>query len=68
MVKKGKKQTIKQVRDKSDSVSQSQVAPSSFESPTNEALVSSNSVINGGSEDNIWYFPKVYMLIYQFYA
>ena len=54
MAKKGKKWTIEQVRDKSDSVSQSQVAPSSFESPTNEALVSSNSVINGGSEGNTY--------------
>ena len=40
------------MRDKNDSVSQSQVAPSSSESPTNEALVSSISVINGGSEGN----------------
>ena len=68
MAKKSKKRAIKQARDKGDSGSQSQVAPSSFESPTNEALVSSNSVINGGSEGNTWYFPKVYMLIYQFYA
>ena len=52
MAKKGKKRTIKQVRDKSDSVSQSQVAPSSSKSPTNEALVSFNSVINGGNEGN----------------
>ena len=54
MTKKSKKRAIKQVRDKgdSDSGSQSQVAPSSSESPTNEALVSSNSVINGGSEGN----------------
>ena len=42
------------MRDKSDSVSQSQVASSSSESPTNEALVSSNSVINGGSEGNTY--------------
>ena len=54
MAKKGKKWTIEQVRDKSDSVSQSQVASSSSESPTNEALVSSNSVINGGSEGNTY--------------
>ena len=54
MAKKGKKRTIKQVRDKSDSVSQSQVAPSSSKSPTNEALVSSISVINGGSEGNTY--------------
>ena len=54
MVKKGKKQTIKQVRDKSDSVSQSQVAPSSSGSPTNEALVSSIRVINGGNKGNTY--------------
>ena len=54
MAKKGKKRTIKQVRDKSDSVSQSQVAPSSSKSPTNEALVSSISVINGGNEGNTY--------------
>ena len=42
------------MRDKSDSVSQSQVAPSSSESPTNETLVSSISVINGGSEGNTY--------------
>ena len=52
MAKKSKKRAIKQVRDKGDSGSQSQVAPSSSESPTNEALVSSNSVINGGSKCN----------------
>ena len=53
MAKKSKKQAIKQARDDiGDSGSQSQVAPSSSESPTNEALVSSNSVINGGSEGN----------------
>ena len=52
MAKKGKKWAIEQVRDKGDSVSQSQVAPSSSESPTNEALVSSNSVINVGNEGN----------------
>ncbi|KAL0011924.1 hypothetical protein SO802_007032 [Lithocarpus litseifolius] len=50
MAKKSKKRAIKQARDKGDSGSQSQVAPSSSESPTNEALVSSNSVINGGSK------------------
>ena len=54
MAKKGKKWTIEQVRDKSDSVSQSQVASSSSESPTNEALVSSNSVINGGNKGNTY--------------
>ncbi|KAL0007331.1 hypothetical protein SO802_008833 [Lithocarpus litseifolius] len=48
MAKKSKKQDIKQARDKGDSGSESQVAPSSSKSPTNEALVSSNSVINGG--------------------
>ena len=47
MAKKSKKRAIKQARDKGDSGSQSQVAPSSSESPTNEALVSFNSVING---------------------
>ena len=52
MAKKSKKWAIKQARDKGDSDSQSQVAPSSSESPTNEALVSSNSVINGGNEGN----------------
>ena len=52
MAKKSKKQAIKQVRDKSDGDSQSQVAPSSSKPPTNEALVSSNSVINGGCEGN----------------
>ena len=52
MTKKGKKRAIEQARDKGDSVSQSQVSPSSSESPTNEALVSSNSVINGGSKCN----------------
>ena len=52
MAKKSKKRAIKQARDKGDSGSQSQVAPSSSESPTNEAPVSFNSVINGGSERN----------------
>ena len=52
MTKKSKKRAIKQARDKGDSGSQSQVAPSSSESPTNEAPVSFNSVINGGSEGN----------------
>ena len=52
MAKRGKKWALEQARDKGDSVSQSQVAPSSSKSPTNEALVSSNSVINGGSEGN----------------
>ena len=42
------------MRDKGDSVSQSQVAPSSSESPTNEALVSSNSAINGVSKGNTY--------------
>ena len=42
------------MRDKGDSVSQSQVAPSSFESPTNEALVSSNSAINRVSKGNTY--------------
>ena len=42
MTKKGKKRAIEQARDKDDSVSQSQVSPSSS--------VSSNSVINGGSK------------------
>ncbi|KAF3951903.1 hypothetical protein CMV_022495 [Castanea mollissima] len=51
MAKKSKKRAIKQARDKGDSGSQSIVAPSSSESPTNETLVSSNSVINGGSEE-----------------
>ena len=50
MTKKGKKRAIEQARDKDDSVSQSQVSPSSSDSPINEALVSSNSVINGGSK------------------
>ncbi|KAK9988408.1 hypothetical protein SO802_028647 [Lithocarpus litseifolius] len=50
MAKKVKKRAIEQVRDKGDSVSQSQVAPSSSESSTNEALVSSNSAINGGNK------------------
>ena len=50
MTKKGKKRAIEQARDKGDSVSQSQVSPSSSDSPINEALVSSNSVINGGSK------------------
>ena len=52
MTKKSKKWAMKQVRDKDDSGSQSQVAPSSSKSPTNEALISSNSVINGGCEGN----------------
>ena len=52
MAKKSKKQAIKQARDKGDGDSQSQVAPSSSKPPTNEALVSSNSVINGGNEGN----------------
>ena len=52
MTKKSKKRVIKQARDKGDSGSQSQVAPSSSESSTNEALVSSNSMINGGNEGN----------------
>ena len=52
MAKKSKKRAIKQARDKGDSGSQSQVTPSSSESPTNEALVYSKSVINGGSEGN----------------
>ena len=52
MAKKSKKRAIKQARDKGDSGSQSQITPSSSESPTNEALASSNSVINGGSEGN----------------
>ena len=54
MAKKGKKWAIEQVRDKGDSVSQSQIAPSSSESPTNEALVSSNSAINGVSKGNTY--------------
>nr|POE91445.1 hypothetical protein CFP56_18333 [Quercus suber] len=49
MTNKGKKKAVEQARDKGDSVIQSQVSPSSSKSPTNEALVSSNSVINGGS-------------------
>ena len=52
MAKKSKKRAIKQAKDKGDSGSQSQVVPSSSKSPTNEALVSSNSVINGGCEGN----------------
>ena len=54
MAKKGKKWAIEQVRDKGDSVSQSQLAPSSSESPTNEALVSSIRVINGGNKGNTY--------------
>ena len=54
MAKRGKKRALEQARDKGDSVSQSQVASSSSESPTNEALVSSNSVINGGSKGNTY--------------
>ena len=52
MAKRGKKWALEQAIDKGNSVSQSQVAPSSSKSTTNEALVSSNSVINGGSEGN----------------
>ncbi|KAL0016765.1 hypothetical protein SO802_003834 [Lithocarpus litseifolius] len=64
MAKKSKKRAIKQARDEGDSGSQSQVAPSSSESPTNEALVSSNSVINGGSEE----YPKQQLnMLYELY-